>query len=74
MESMILCPVGEDVEVTIAGALGNVLSWWLTADGVIPSSDQKRGTPEQTREIIVGGNRGAGRGVHPVSTVTVRVA
>jgi hypothetical protein len=53
VENVTLRPVGEDVEVTIMGTLGNVLSGWLTAEGVIPFSDQTRKTPDQMREIVV---------------------
>jgi hypothetical protein len=61
LEDVTLHPVGEDVEVTNKGTLGNVLSGRLMADGVIPSWNQTRRTPDHTREMVPCGNRGAGR-------------
>lgn len=63
IEGVTVRPVDGGVEVTIRGTLGNVLSGWLTADVVIPFSGQKHESPDETREIVVCGKRGAGRGI-----------
>ena len=60
-------------KVTIKGTLGNVLSGWLTAEGVIPSSYHTRRTPNQTREIVLCGNRGAGSPVFLFPHTLLRV-